>query len=557
MESRPLRVLRIDDAIDMASPAAIRTWADAQVFWRRFSGDPPDVVLCDINFDKDTDAPLSKVDEYYRNPAGLLYALPFLALAKAANRPIALVFHTGDPALFTIRELQNRPPEALRLLAGHLAAIAMAMLGDRGTEGPVGLEEALQWIWKEGPRPDQVAADLAARAQFRRRLVRMARPVEGTSPLLLIHPDNYQRLLNWCTRAASLDELPATFWDKDPGVLLIRPDGSKDCLQVRDLFDRNTRFVPELFEVSGGNAATAEVEGWKNAYAEAQVGDLVHALGNWPRLVRRAEEIVARFPQSADRPNRTLIDEVPKTKPGNDLVRLLVLVLQWRRLRRAAESAWALRYTSEFWDPAELRFDPDQDDARNTLRDQCRDFHAILREFRSAWGVDEDDSEPVLKKEDIATLLARKGRWGLVLQGGSLDTTALDRVRDGRGVDQVQFHIDLLVDLGLLTVEDNDPGHIGWYVVPDRPFPEDRCPRCPPRPTGLRAPWMSEGEGWTVTREALAASLGFGGSATKELQRIPAKALYGGHEPSGTDFLRAMDQGLLPGWLATLLEPTG
>src|SRR6266498_120905 len=69
--------------------SAITSWRAALMFWSSFGSDrPPDLVVADVNFEKDSTTPLHPEDAPDTQiPTGLSHLKPIAALARALAQP--------------------------------------------------------------------------------------------------------------------------------------------------------------------------------------------------------------------------------------------------------------------------------------------------------------------------------------------------------------------------------------------------------------------------------------------------------------------------------------
>lgn len=151
LRPRLLRVLQINDEVTSNDPGgwfepmesgtgSINDFESSQRFWANLNNyqHPPDLILVDINFEKDQSSPLK--GEYTKKPTGLLYAIPFLAWCRTSHKPTAVAFHTGDPGLFDVGPVSS----AMRALAIELASLA-ASIDEGGYSTLLDIDDVIDW----------------------------------------------------------------------------------------------------------------------------------------------------------------------------------------------------------------------------------------------------------------------------------------------------------------------------------------------------------------------------------------------------------------------------
>jgi len=526
---RKLRELRINDRPTRNGKDMITGWEDAQRFLGTQPIEQPDIILCDVNFDQDTASPLNLVSAY--KPTGLLYALPFLALARSNAVPIVLKFHTGDPTLFS-RLHDNRavdagekPPHFMSYLAAELVGLIIAMLQDSTAPSPVDLGGAWQWLGdRENTFETEEGARVAAKKEYRTRLGTLCQPTSASRTRLVVDPDGYQRLVEWCERVENKKSLDENDWDMEPGLIFLRPDGSRDCIAIRSLFHEDARFLPEAVAVRSGmidRSGQPPTDGWLTRN-EVRVGEFVHFLGDWPRICRRAAEVLRDFPCDGSKATATIAQAITDSEAGYRMARLLALFFQAIRLHWYAGELWKRHFGDTEWDPKNLKFGSPLE--KNTLCDHLRTAYRLLR-----------------KKSEGAPMSPGSVMWILASEGWS----GLDEDQDGHTeklYSWVNFHVQILIGMGLVELSPD-----GQYVASNRSFP-DEPPRCPLK---LRPAFLTDlviGLGESLGHDAK--------NAWSALRRIPAGAFFGGSSKKalsdGTIFLKDLSAGLSPGWLREL-----
>jgi hypothetical protein len=93
----PLELVTYDRGDETA--IAINGLAAARSFWLAFNPTlTPDLVLADVDFEKDDTSPLHDWAHEKRShiPTGLTHCKPFAAIARATGRPISIQLHTAN-----------------------------------------------------------------------------------------------------------------------------------------------------------------------------------------------------------------------------------------------------------------------------------------------------------------------------------------------------------------------------------------------------------------------------------------------------------------------------
>jgi hypothetical protein len=532
-----LRVLRLNDRPvknDRADGglSTIISWNDMQRFWGASPVTIPDIVLCDINFEYDFDSPLNEVHRI--KPTGLLYAIPFLAAARTGLTPVVLKFHTGDPTLFSrIHDRESplgidKPPKEMSYLAAELIGLALAIATpDPSFSGPTltfPLKTQDTWDWlmaRDSSFESEAGAHFAAEKEYRRRLASLCVvPSSEQSQLngqsvapLVVDPVGYRKLVEWCARTCRNQTVD---WEGEPGLLLTRPDGTKECLSIRGLFSASSLdvFVPKNFEVR--LPANAEVRiphaAWLNKNEEPLVGDFVAFLGGWPRLYDLVVSRLDRWLHAGPAvPARTVIDVFPAQEPHYALARLLALIFQTVDVYYQARQDWEARFTEWAWDPRARSFEPnDVVNRKATLKEL---LSVLARKLRS-----ELDDQAVAS-EELEVIIT--------------DGTPIQNDGDAK------YHLGLLTSIGVLTQTKD-----GLFTLRAR-FPVE-LPACPPELAS---------EGLRNLQKTVLRSLGHESDAAQHVGRIIADALFkgeSGDRKMGTKFWQDMIAGSLPGWLRQL-----
>lgn len=542
---RSLVVLRIDDELDPSGrvPQEISRWQHAQTYWREHGHHRPDIILVDVNFEKDLASPLAEAAALEQhpaaNPAGLLYALPMVAAARSNAQPIVVTFHTADPTLFAVERIKTGAPDPapwMRSLAAQIVGLLAAMLGEQGTSFR-SAEEA--WAWLQGL--ERHAGEEAARAealkQYRIRLVEALTPRPGSGRQLVVDPTGYQALLAWCTEMAKRGASPGdSEWEREPGISLIRADGSKDSIAVRSMFIEDD-FAVDQFEVQEGAAGDHGLA-WVSPAGEPLVGAFVHALGAWHRHYQTALDQLQHFTTGESAAAQRITEVVPSSEPGYRLTRFLILVLQVVRLHWNAEFVWRRWYTQHVWDPCDLRIQEwDQTETfEHSLQNWLKEAHGYLVQFADATN-QELGGSPVTLVELVGDPEFRS-LHGLAAE----DTPGPDDSKC------MQFHLDLLGSLGLCTRQVGKVAHRDWYVVSTDPFPDGVLPSLP---ESLEPDFIAG------LLTGVARSLGIDKNPENPLRDIVGDALYPELETTekrkrAGQFLQELNGGSVPPWVAAL-----
>lgn len=423
------------------------------------------------------------------------------------------------------------PPPVMRWFAAELVGLVFAMLDEGEGKTPVTSEEALEWLGNR--RNTSFGAEEAwaeALEHYRIRLAELCHRRDGKSPRLLVDPASYSQLVAWCAQSQKLPTIDESVWHDDPGIVILRPDGSRDWIAVRSLFHSDDTFSPDSFMIQTGSEANNE-EPPKDAWLseeEARIGQFIGFLGGWHHVYRLAVDRIKGFPLGGVKAPRTIARAIPESKSGYKMARLLALFFQTIRMHWHAREVWRMQYEDTEWNPREMSFKGLPEDIpfeTSTLRDYLKKAHEILQRW--------SEGTPMPPGEVMKGLAG--GSWAGL------------KVTDGNArklYTWVHFHIELLIKLGLVLLDKKSQ-----YVVPkNKKFPKDILPPCPPE---MRPPFIVD------LVAGLGESLGHTPkSASAALRRIPAEALFGGLTPEalakGTNFLQDLAAGVASGWLQEL-----
>src|SRR4051812_20254009 len=133
---RQIRVLVIDDTIkdEDRRDLVIDDWLKLQRYWLS-AGDrhtTPDIILCDVNFKDDDVSPLTL--HCRAKPTGFLYAIPFLAVARATGCLTVVEFHSGTIQNFSADSSDPDVSYPMRLLAAELIGVVHALMASAGSK---------------------------------------------------------------------------------------------------------------------------------------------------------------------------------------------------------------------------------------------------------------------------------------------------------------------------------------------------------------------------------------------------------------------------------------
>lgn len=539
MEPRELRILLLNDdvqiPVDPSKQDVINGWREAQEYWlgpdlsavapgsppgKRYAG-APDMVVCDINFADDQLSPLHQI--HSKKPTGLLYAIPFLVQARVLQRPCVVVFHTGDPGLFSRYHRdggEHAIPDVMPLLAAEFIGLITAIDASLAHGRPLAdYREAWDWLLRKRLVSDSTSdAKIRAYRDYRRRLVSLCTIGNESGANVMVSPSCYQALVAWCHNVSSEPgEVTPEVWSAAPGVELTFTDGSRDCLNVRSLFsdvkDR-TFFRRELFAPPASRPGPSQVgeEDWISDDGVC-VGAFIAALGDWDDLYNTAVRAAQNLRSvGIPSPTGTVVsgtlakpnvnDEIPNTTSNYALARLLTLVFQAVHMHHQARETWRRYYHFEHWNARELAFDTDCNNP--TLASTLQEIFEKLRDPEED---DIPDEERMLRPpEDIVATLDK-----------------LFKVRRrGKAIsipDWMVFHLSMLNQLGLVKIRYSGDGETqihGLHTRYKAQFPVGGVPPYPPKLRGAFLPAFKKG---------LADLLGFN-NPENELKRVAGKALY-------------------------------
>lgn len=556
----------------------------SQKFWQSqlLPTEPPDLLLVDINFERDSTSPLKRAEG--KIPTGLLHALPFLAWSRTAGRITAVAFHTGDKTLFTTRD--GDASHVMKLLAAELAGIAGAvhgtLLGEVVNGGMDRLDAkgdldsaGYRWIWDLAPDAEHLARE-RVQAEYRRALLNAASlpamtteggASSGALSRVVIEPESHAVLMRLVSEASSRSGTIRPSVEGWPGITLIRRDGHTDCIAVDSLF-ADSRVA--LQGIHFADSAEGDPERpWDLTDGKPAIGRYLRRLGQWQEVYEQAAAFASQLPLGAAQASTTLAKLIKNGAPplpveatggtpvippvsNEKVVRFLTLLFQIIRQQHAAAEAWPKRYHELGWDPAGHRF-TDTEPRGQTLPHFLTELFSNLLAHIEVERSDGDEAPRYLvAKEDLIDLL---------------DKQKIDRVR-------VDVYIKLMVEAGLLT-HSWKVGLIGSYeamtidlpylaaigavqgsmrtgkVVPDRArllsLFRDRTPM---QTTDFTPEWIGEGG---LSRTVLAENLGYGGDSMTAMSRIVSQGLGLARESDATAFLDEFESGTTKyGWLREL-----
>lgn len=545
-----------------------------QSFWSEveLGQAPPDIVLVDLNFEKDLGEPmkapfkvtlsdpnagsgtdgLARAKPLVNVPTGLLHAIPFLTWGRVTGRIVAHYFHTGWTGLasaapgastggagvLTLGEL----PELGGLMCASLGGVAGAISGSLAPRvvSATNMQAAFDWIGEVFANSEEAARRLA-HAEWRKKLMEAASPVQvaGGRPynFVIVDPVPYVQLLKALEdilRTPPVDTLTDEAW---PGLSITYADGTKDCISLASIFADAEGGVQ-----SADCAETGDTESpaWKLRGGRPAIARFARELGGWHDTFRDAVEVAEQLPLGTLRASDSL-NVVTSSKKNKDLVRLVVIAFQMVRQHQAAAKWWVDNYLNTDWDLAAGRFAYDGQ-GQDTLPVLLSRFLAeAVRDLES--GKSTATGEPLFLLSEDATGEIRdrlkipgdgvKMYLNLLQEFGVLTQTT-EVGLDG-AFPQALVHVRALMAHGAIQGSIRQGKFVGDSLRLSALF----TMKVPSRPASVRPDWMSS-DG-VVVREILAENLGFPPENLGQVYRIPATVL--GKEVSGAAFLTAFEKG--------------
>lgn len=427
---RPLKESRIDDVISQdwsLGDAATTEYADTvstflhaqKVFQNLSKLGRSELVTVDVNFDRDMSDPLAG---YGKRPTGLLYAIPYLALARADKYPVGVAFHTADPGLWRAAD------PAMRDLAILLIGVCSSLMGEHINIKSGDVDQAVDWLFRNTVSSSNDAR-LKAAAMFRQRLQEATNPVLIGTSNVIVDPAALVRLLAKCASLSRLPDGTAVAGHKllrEHG-LVVQIDGVWDCLSVEGLFPSvDGGLVSSDFQITGASENSWQ---YKKEGDRPRVGDYIDSLGQWVKVYDRAKEAVrvmgrgAKSDGTIDRHDKSLANIIRSGKRDGtaQITRVVALACQLVRLHYLCWNEWNDSWGKKAilpWTPnLPLRTNVEPKTMREWLN-ELLDTIQKLSSCSRAGGEDDSVDEHAIADE----LEDNKIGWKDVRSSGILDT---------------------------------------------------------------------------------------------------------------------------------------
>jgi hypothetical protein len=519
---------------------AINSLENARAFWLEFvPASSPDIVIGDVDFELDNSTPLKSWDSNATHiPSGLMHCKPFVAIARAASRPISVVIHTADPNKWLTMERALSQPEdrnrIFMLLAAHEAMEIAAILGH---VIPNANRENLRPVWQwlqEHTQTSPGAALETALMDYRKQVIYALRSGNDARQVRLrVDFGEWRQLLAWCQRMQK--EPKPLSGDTDIGLPLLYPDGRTDRISLASLF-ADVRGLSNI-ALDGSCFKSVKVrEPWSLAKGLPQIGALIAECGELGEVSDKAETALKELPFI----NEQLKVNLRKAAGGNPLAMGLAVLFRALEIYRSDETRWEQIWKEGHWHPG-----------RRTEVDDAKDY-SWARPL-SQWV----QLAATALREVAARATEREEFVDLDTAAEKFKELAPSNVRGDLIPESIRWHLDILCELGIAESRIDSEGQPVYCVRRDRRDADEL--QLPQRPmeSGMGFNWLSDS-----LPLALRDSLGFGVYGPGEVNdnaigQILHDAFAGedlilnanDRAKSGRDFLETFRNGNAPGWI--------
>jgi hypothetical protein len=323
-----------------------------------------DLIVSDVRFN-DCTSPINRIgnEEAQETPNGLIYALPFAALARAAGRPLGFAIHSADAGLWRDLSVEGQPraKRDMALIAAQFVGQIAAVLG----EGRLAREEDC-WSYisrKVGQDRRHIDGVRVALRDFRYKLAAVK-----------VLPDSWRELHQWCLdngqRVARGEAVYLTA-DNDIGLAYLAEDGTRHHINLLSIFadahQYDTAFdfaVNELPAVCFDLSAQCRHD---DPFLDEGHLPLFGALAQSTRSVHdsyaTALEVLNAFPATGGA--STIVTQMKRQKGWSDIGVGLAMLLADIDFALGQNADWQELYNTAPWDGYNDAFDGD---ASRTLR---------------------------------------------------------------------------------------------------------------------------------------------------------------------------------------------
>jgi hypothetical protein len=513
---RYLRVLIIDDAIDgpfqTCDPAeltqhkgigeplsqvtyeyddltyvAINSLKAAANFWSIYSDRLcPDIVLTDVNFEKDTTTPLQSVGEFNSSciPTGLSHCKAFAAIARAKSRPLAIAIHTADPSLWARGaedRVGNRTKHFFGLLAAHEIIELAALLGDRLSFNTLNLDSVFAWLENRSARGDIRLSKNKGVQLYREAIVSGIIATEDNGSRIRVPYSAALELKLWCER---MHESPRPLGSKkgssDPGLTMLYASGEVDKVYLSSIFADVENIEYSALNKDCFKLQESEGDVWKLRNNLPAIGELVFEVMQSVEVVGEALGYLSDLPLDAEALNRNL------RQFENNIAKGIAVLFRAIEIKYQKREEFVRLWLNDMWDPTKLRACKlDDIDDYSNMR-PLREWIVCIIKILSKLG-DRDGRDRYFEDHDVL------GEFRKLLPVASKDEMTIGKLR---------MHMQLAVEIGAIETIVELESH--EYRVVDRAMDIFQSASSPPATLGTR-----EGESVWLSRD-VRDSLGFG-----------------------------------------------
>lgn len=445
MKPRRLRVLIIDDdlplskEIDETVPRShvppdtikvfgtIPSWKSALQFWLSYKDNAgPDLVVADVRFEKDATSPLQTIlaKSGNRLPTGLSHLKPLVALARATGHIVGVGIYTKWPDCWEsmVQPERSLPDQIMGRLAAHEIGEIAAILGDDCLADP-SAEDSLhpywEWLRQNTGNEFKIALGIAL-CNYRRRLLALAAFPPDKNSSVLMMPDDYVAVMDWCAR---MEANPQPLDDRnDYGLTLTYRDGGQVCISLASIFsdveDITTRPMEKSCFQRSSEMPSPSKEPFKlNDNGKPRIGEFLERFDTLNVIYEKAARYVYSFPDSPGvKPDVRLPDFTEEI-----LVRGFIAVFQLLRLEKVRIDRWDDLCRNHVFDPSKGEFtDINEVESAYSLSQRLTQVIGVIRSLQNTLGVESFHPDEVFNKDspiewirDVSAKDKAKGRWYL------------------------------------------------------------------------------------------------------------------------------------------------
>ena len=561
---RNLRVLRIDDRADLKQNSedfdpifgdgvvfdplqlvtysvesqlflSISSLSTAIEFWVAFDRQQlPDIVLGDVDFEKDETSPLQEWSGNMRHiPTGLSHCKPLAAIAKAVGSPLSVMLYTANAHQWRMLSESGDKSDRNRvfgLLAAHEAMELAAILGEK-IRGACRRDLQPVWNWLADKTESTPAAALAkALPDYRRQIVeRLRRQMDASFQLALRVPaGEWPKLRGWCL---SMAHQPAPLKDSDMGLPLLYPDGRFDRLSFKSLF-ADVGGEALLYDPLPSSCfdLTKDVGPiWELVDGLPRIGALIAECGEFADAVTSALTALSALTLEGVSPERNL-----RELTSNPFARGFSILFRAMQYYKMDHDKWGRIWVDGYWDPN--RASEIEDTAHYSESLSLRDWVMLTMVAASGAAEKEGSEDGFVDLAAIAETLSSNANRTLKKEA-------------------IVFQLECLCQMGRAEKRCSNPAADAEYRVWGHSL-DDIGDRPPPRPLdgSTRIAWHSANLYTKITE-----CLGFKGNHNAVGQILHDAFLSNQEEPKpknanvkaqrGRDFFKNFEDGDVPGWL--------